>query len=229
MCMLKKVYGKDVGTEVYQALQDVPAAAVPVVLTSLKQKNNEWRRAQHEWSHTWRQVDAPKFYTSPSTTWASTSNRMTSKRSRLGHSSQRSRVCVRSNSDNKHTKRVAHAQDLRACVAHLVSSLCSHSRTWVSCTTHSNSCTCISATIRQRTACWSAGVSSASSEGSCPYCATFNATCGPLEIGVEKDSGDEQQIDEGPARTHATAGGGGGGGSYGAELGVEGGSSEVAE
>jgi paired amphipathic helix protein Sin3a len=60
--MLKKVYGKDAGTEVYQALQDVPAVAVPVVLTCLKQKNDEWRRAQREWSHTWRQVDACKFY-----------------------------------------------------------------------------------------------------------------------------------------------------------------------
>jgi paired amphipathic helix protein Sin3a len=49
--------------------------------------------------------------------------------------------------------------------------------------------------------------------------ATFNATCGPLEIGVEEDSGDKQQIDEGPARTRATAGGGGGGGSYGVHAG----------
>ncbi|KAI0267923.1 hypothetical protein BGY98DRAFT_938414 [Russula aff. rugulosa BPL654] len=46
--------------------------------------------------------------------------------------------------------------------------------------------------------------------------AMFNAACGPLEIGVEEDSGDKQQIDEGPAHTCATAGGacadGGGGG-----------------
>jgi hypothetical protein len=39
--------------------------------------------------------------------------------------------------------------------------------------------------------------------------ATFNAACGPLEIGVEEDSGDEQQIDEGPARTRATSAGAG--------------------
>jgi paired amphipathic helix protein Sin3a len=49
--------------------------------------------------------------------------------------------------------------------------------------------------------------------------ATFNAACGPLEIGVEEDSGDEQQKDEGPARTRATAGGGGGGGSCGVHVG----------
>jgi paired amphipathic helix protein Sin3a len=51
MRTLKKVYGKDAGTEVYQALQEAPAVAVPVVLARLKQKNEEWRRAQREWSH----------------------------------------------------------------------------------------------------------------------------------------------------------------------------------
>ena len=30
----------------------------------MKQKNEEWRRAQREWSHTWRQVDARNFYKS---------------------------------------------------------------------------------------------------------------------------------------------------------------------
>ncbi len=61
---LKKVYGKDAGSEVYQALQEAPAVAVPVVLARLKQKNEEWRRAQREWAHTWRQVDARNFYKS---------------------------------------------------------------------------------------------------------------------------------------------------------------------
>ena len=42
--------------------------------------------------------------------------------------------------------------------------------------------------------------------------AAFNAACGPLEVGAEEDSGDEQQIEEIPARTRATAGGGGSGG-----------------
>jgi paired amphipathic helix protein Sin3a len=64
VCTLKKVYGKDAGTEVHQALQDPLAVAVPVVLARLKQKDNEWRRAQREWSHTWRQMDARKFYKS---------------------------------------------------------------------------------------------------------------------------------------------------------------------
>jgi paired amphipathic helix protein Sin3a len=61
---LKTVYGKDTGTEVYQALQDVPAITVPVILAQLKQKNKEWRRTQLEWSHMWRQVDAHNFYKS---------------------------------------------------------------------------------------------------------------------------------------------------------------------
>ncbi len=61
---LKKIYGKDAGNEVYQALQDAPAVAVPVVLVRLKQKNEEWRRAQREWSLTWRQVDARNFFKS---------------------------------------------------------------------------------------------------------------------------------------------------------------------
>ena len=64
MRTLKKVYGKDAGSEVYQALQEAPAVAVPVVLARLKQKNEEWRRAQREWSLTWRQVDARNFYKS---------------------------------------------------------------------------------------------------------------------------------------------------------------------
>ena len=62
--MLKTVYGKDTGTEVYQALQDVPAITVPVILAQLKQKNKEWRHTQLEWSHMWRQVDAHNFYKS---------------------------------------------------------------------------------------------------------------------------------------------------------------------
>ena len=64
MRTLKKVYGKDAGTEVYLALQEAPGVTVPVVLARLKQKNEEWRRAQREWSLTWRQVDARNFYKS---------------------------------------------------------------------------------------------------------------------------------------------------------------------
>jgi paired amphipathic helix protein Sin3a len=35
-----------------------------VVLSRLKQKDEEWRRAQREWSRTWREVDSKNFYKS---------------------------------------------------------------------------------------------------------------------------------------------------------------------
>jgi paired amphipathic helix protein Sin3a len=61
---LKKVYGRDAGDEIIQALQDHPVVAVPVVLARLKQKDEEWRRSQREWSRTWREVDVKNFYKS---------------------------------------------------------------------------------------------------------------------------------------------------------------------
>ncbi|KAG9314155.1 hypothetical protein JVU11DRAFT_4941 [Chiua virens] len=61
---LKKVYGRDSGVEVIQALQDCPSVAVPVVLARLKAKDEEWRRIQREWNKTWREVDAKNFYKS---------------------------------------------------------------------------------------------------------------------------------------------------------------------
>ncbi|KAF8079008.1 histone deacetylase complex, SIN3 component [Lyophyllum atratum] len=62
--LIKKVYGRDSGHEVIQALQDCPSVAVPVVLARLKQKDEEWRRTQREWSRTWREVDSKNFYKS---------------------------------------------------------------------------------------------------------------------------------------------------------------------
>ncbi|KAI6161444.1 hypothetical protein EDD17DRAFT_1587529 [Pisolithus thermaeus] len=62
--ILKKVYGREAGTEIIQALQECPSFAVPVVLARLKGKDEEWRRAQREWNKTWREVDAKNFYKS---------------------------------------------------------------------------------------------------------------------------------------------------------------------
>lgn len=62
--IIKKVYGRDSGVEILQALQDCPGVAVPVVLARLKQKDDEWRRAHREWSRTWREVDCKNFYKS---------------------------------------------------------------------------------------------------------------------------------------------------------------------
>ncbi|KAI0938381.1 hypothetical protein AcW1_010256 [Taiwanofungus camphoratus] len=62
--VFKKIYGRDAGQEVYQAMQEVPALAIPVVLTRLKQKQEEWKRAQREWNKVWREVDARNFHKS---------------------------------------------------------------------------------------------------------------------------------------------------------------------
>ncbi|KAH7914733.1 hypothetical protein BJ138DRAFT_1170371 [Hygrophoropsis aurantiaca] len=62
--IIKKIYGRDPGIEVIQALQECPSVAVPVVLVRLKQKDDEWRRYQREWNRTWREVDAKNFYKS---------------------------------------------------------------------------------------------------------------------------------------------------------------------
>lgn len=43
---IKKIYDKDRGQEIIDALHHSPAVAVPVVLKRLKQKDEEWKRAQ---------------------------------------------------------------------------------------------------------------------------------------------------------------------------------------
>ncbi|KAF8899118.1 hypothetical protein BD779DRAFT_61530 [Infundibulicybe gibba] len=62
--IIKKIYGGEIGLEVIKALQDCPSVAVPVVLSRLKQKDEEWRRIQREWNRAWREVDAKSFYKS---------------------------------------------------------------------------------------------------------------------------------------------------------------------
>ncbi|EAU92595.2 transcription regulatory protein [Coprinopsis cinerea okayama7 len=61
---IKRIYGRDNGLEIIQALQDCPSVAVPVVLARLKQRDEEWKRAQRDWSRTWREVDSKNFYKS---------------------------------------------------------------------------------------------------------------------------------------------------------------------
>ncbi|KAG8736334.1 Transcriptional regulatory protein sin3 [Ceratobasidium sp. 414] len=62
--VIKKVYDKAVGAEVIRALHENPAVAVRVVLDRLKQKEDEWKRAQREWNKVWREVEARNFYKS---------------------------------------------------------------------------------------------------------------------------------------------------------------------
>ena len=59
--IIKKIYGREAGLEVLQAMQDTPALALPVVLTRLKQKESEWKRAQREWNKIWRAVDLANY------------------------------------------------------------------------------------------------------------------------------------------------------------------------
>ncbi|EIN09044.1 hypothetical protein PUNSTDRAFT_102594 [Punctularia strigosozonata HHB-11173 SS5] len=60
--VIKKIYGREAGVEVVRAMQETPALAVPVVLTRLKQKEEEWKRAQREWNKVWREADARNYW-----------------------------------------------------------------------------------------------------------------------------------------------------------------------
>jgi paired amphipathic helix protein Sin3a len=59
--VIKKIYGREAGLDVLQAMQETPALAIPVVLQRLKQKEEEWKRAQREWNKVWREVDARNY------------------------------------------------------------------------------------------------------------------------------------------------------------------------
>lgn len=59
--VIKKIYGRDVGMDVIHSMQDTPALAIPLVLSRLKTKEEEWKRAQREWNKVWREVDARNF------------------------------------------------------------------------------------------------------------------------------------------------------------------------
>ncbi|KAK4047774.1 hypothetical protein OIO90_006073 [Microbotryomycetes sp. JL221] len=62
--VIKKIYGREQGLEVIQALHENPCVAVPIVLARLKQKDDEWKRAVREWNRVWRESDAKNFWKS---------------------------------------------------------------------------------------------------------------------------------------------------------------------
>lgn len=51
--VLKKVYGPEKGVEVAADMFSHPFAAVPIIMTRLKQKDEEWRFSQREWEKVW--------------------------------------------------------------------------------------------------------------------------------------------------------------------------------
>lgn len=59
--VIKKIYDSERGLEVIEALHDNPTIAVPVVLRRLKQKDEEWKRAQREWKKVWSEIDVKNF------------------------------------------------------------------------------------------------------------------------------------------------------------------------
>ncbi|KAL6942472.1 hypothetical protein ACO0QE_003647 [Hanseniaspora vineae] len=62
--VIRKVYDKERGFEIIDALHEHPALTVPVVLKRLKQKDEEWRRMQREWNKVWREVEQKVYYKS---------------------------------------------------------------------------------------------------------------------------------------------------------------------
>ncbi|RKP25388.1 Sin3 family co-repressor-domain-containing protein, partial [Syncephalis pseudoplumigaleata] len=61
--IIKRIY-EDKAPEIIDQLQNNPANTVPIVLARLKQKDDEWRKAQRESNKIWRDVEARNYYKS---------------------------------------------------------------------------------------------------------------------------------------------------------------------
>jgi paired amphipathic helix protein Sin3a len=217
MRTLKKVYGKDAGTEIYQALQDAPAVAVPVVLVRLKQKNEEWRRAQREWSHTWRQVDARNFYKSLDHTginFKQNDKKTITTKAFVGEIEG-----VRTEQEQKQAREEGRGRARPACTRGSLGVQLSYSfaDSGVLC----DALKLVYSYLDHNQATYSLAERRSVERFLRAFMpvlcmlppAAFNAACGPPEIGAEDDSADEQLLDEVvPPRPRANAGGGGGGG-----------------
>ncbi|CAG8480953.1 5719_t:CDS:10 [Ambispora gerdemannii] len=62
--VIKKLYDGERCNEVLDALYQNPAMAVPVILRRLKQKHEEWRKAQINWNKIWREINHKNYYKS---------------------------------------------------------------------------------------------------------------------------------------------------------------------
>ena len=219
---LKKVYGKDAGTEIYQALQDAPAVAVPVVLARLKQKNEEWRRAQREWSHTWRQVDARNFYKSLDHTginFKQNDKKTITTKAFVGEIEG-----VRAEQEQQQAREEGRGRGRArpTCTRGSLGFQLSYSfaDSGVLC----DALKLVYSYLDHNQATYSLAERRSVERFLRAFMpvlcmlppAAFNAACGPPEIGAEDDSADEQPLDEVvPPRPRTTAGGGGGGGGGG--------------
>ena len=236
MRTFKKVYGKDAGTEVYQALQEAPAVAVPVVLARLKQKNEEWRRAQREWSLTWRQVDARNFYKSLDHTGINCKQNdkkaITTKAfvTEIDNVRTEQELQERQQLQQKRTReKAAVSSRIRpACARGSLGFQLSYSfaDSGVLC----DALKLVYSYLDHNQATYSLPERRSVERFLRAFMpvlcmlppAAFNAACGPPEIGVDDDSGDELQADDVSARANAAGGGGsgvsGGGGVHAGDL-----------
>lgn len=59
--VIHKIYG-DAAPQVLEQLEQNPAVSVPLVLRRLRQKDEEWRRAQREYNRVWRELEFRNYY-----------------------------------------------------------------------------------------------------------------------------------------------------------------------
>ena len=215
MRTFKKVYGKDAGTEVYQALQEAPAVAVPVVLARLKQKNEEWRRAQREWSLTWRQVDARNFYKSLDHTGINFKQNDKKSITTKAFVTEIDAVRTEQQEQEQQAREKGSARTRPACTRGSLGFQLSYSFTdsGVLC----DALKLVYSYLDHNQATYSLPERRSVERFLRAFMpvlcmlppASFNAACGPPEVGMDDESGDEQQADEVPNRTRAAAAGGG--------------------
>ncbi|KIW99358.1 uncharacterized protein Z518_11346 [Rhinocladiella mackenziei CBS 650.93] len=62
--IIMKIYGRDVGARVMQEMFARPTAVLPIVLSRLKQKLEEWKQVQREWEKVWRDQIHKQFWKS---------------------------------------------------------------------------------------------------------------------------------------------------------------------
>lgn len=62
--IIMKIYGRDTGAKVLSEMYQKPLAVLPIVLSRLKQKLEEWKSSQREWEKVWRDQINKQFWKS---------------------------------------------------------------------------------------------------------------------------------------------------------------------